>query len=224
MSARSRLLVALAVSSAVVVGGVTMERRLGAAPPIPSEEEPGVSGARYCPHGGGSGWRAWVIVANPTEGPADIVVTSRSGAGPPQTTASTVAPGTHLYLEVQAPEMASASVVEFFGSAVAAAMVTARPDGEGGVAAEPCMDRPATRWFVPEASTLRGQQASVVIHNPFASEAVIDVGLLTGRGPIRHGRLKGLVLDPGQVKAVSIGRFALGQQGVATAVTADLGR
>jgi len=224
VSPRGRLVVAGVVAVAVVVGGVAMERRLGAAPPAPTDVEPGVSGAWYCPHGGGSGWRAWVVVANPTDTPADLVLTSRSGTGPPQASTSIVAPESHAYVEVPAPEMASATVVEFFGSTVAAGMVTARPDGEGGVAAEPCADRPATRWFVSEASTLRGQEANVVVHNPFASEAVVDVGLLTGKGPIRHGRLKGLVLDPGQVKAVPVGEFALGEPGVAAEVTAHLGR
>jgi hypothetical protein len=224
VTARTRLAVAAVVSAAVVAGGVTMERRIGAAPRRPSASGPGVSGAWYCPHGGGQGWRAWIVVANPTGVPSDVILTSRTGAGPPVSTTSTMAPGTHTYVEVPAPKMASATVVEFFGSAVAAGMVTARPDGEGGVGAEPCADRPATEWFVPEASTLRGQDATVVIHNPFGSEAVIDVRLLGQGGAIAHGRLRGLVLDPGQVEAVSMGRFALGEPGVAAAVVAHLGR
>ena len=224
MTTRTRLTVAVAVSAAVVASGVTMERRIGAASRLPSAAGPGVSGAWYCPHGGGEGWRAWMVVANPTEVPSDVILTSRTGAGPPESTASTVAPGTLAYIEVPAPQMASASVVEFFGSAVAAGMVTARPDGEGGIGAEPCADRPATEWFVSEASTLRGQDATVVIHNPFGSEAVIDVRLLGEGGPIGHGRLRGVVLDPGQVKTVSVGRFALGEPGVAVAVVAHLGR
>jgi hypothetical protein len=224
VTARTRLLVAMVVSAAVVAGGLVMERRIGAAPRARSAAPPGVSGARYCPHGGGQGWRAWIVLANPTDVPSEVILTSRTGTGPPQTAASTVAPRTHAYVEVPAPEMASSTVVEFFGSPVAAGMVTARPDGEGGVGAEPCADRPATRWFVPEASTLRGQDATVVIHNPFGSEAVIDVRLLGETGPISHGRLRGLVLDPGQVKAVSVGRFALGETGVAASVEAHLGR
>jgi hypothetical protein len=224
MTARTRLVVAAVVSAAVVAGGVAMERRIGAAQRHPSAVVPGLSGAWYCPHGGGQGWRAWVVVANPTDVPSEVVLTSRTGTGPPTSSASTVAPATHAYVEVPAPDMASATVVEFFGSTVAAGMVTARPDGEGGVGAEPCAGRPATEWYVPEASTLRGQDATVVIHNPFGSEAVLDVRLLGEGGPIRHGRLRGLVLDPGQVKAVSVGRFALGEPGVAAAVVVHLGR
>ena len=224
MTVRSRVVVAGAVAAAVVTGGLVMERRLGAAPAPPSSAGSGVSGARYCPHGGGQGWRAWIVMANPTGVPAEVIVTSRTGAGPPSSIPSTVAPGTHAYVEVPAPEMASATVVEFFGSPVVAGMITARPDGEGGVGAEPCADAPATEWFVPEASTLRGQEATVVIHNPFGSEAVLDVRLLGESGPIRHGRLRGMVLEAGQVKAVSVGRFALGEPGVAAAVEVHLGR
>ncbi len=223
MNARARLAVAILVAAAVVGGGLAMER-IGAARGRPSASGPGVSGAWYCPHGGGEGWRAWIVVANPTDVEAEVVLTSRSGAGPPASVTSTVAPRTHAYLEVPAPEGASATVVEFFGSPVVAGMVTARPDGEGGVGAEPCADGPATEWLLPEASTLRGQEATVLIHNPFGSEAVIDVRLLGEDGPIRHGRLRGLVLGPGRVKAVSVGRFALGAPGVAVAVVAHLGR
>jgi hypothetical protein len=111
---RTRLVVAAAVSAVVVAGGVTMERRIGAAPRHPSAAGPGVSGAWYCPHGGGQGWRVWIVVANPTEVPSDVILTSRTGGGPPGSTASTVAPGTHAYVEVPAPEMASATVAEFF--------------------------------------------------------------------------------------------------------------
>lgn len=224
MTARARLVVAVVVAAAVVSGGVLMERRLGALPRPRSIAGPGASGARYCPHGGGQGWRAWIVVANPTDVASDVVVTSRAGAAPPTSTASTVAPGDQAYVEVPAPEMASATVVEFFGSPVAVGMITARPDGEGGVGAEPCADHPATDWFVPEASTLRGQDASLVIHNPFGSEAVVDVRLLGEAGAIGHGRLRGLVLEPGRVRAVSVGRFALGEPGVAAVVEAHLGR
>ena len=224
MTVRARVVVAGVVAAAVVSGGLVMERRLGAAPTARSVAGPGVSGARYCPHGGGQGWRSWIVMANPTDVAAEVILTTRAGGGPPTSAASTVGPRSNAYVEVPSPEMASATVVEFFGSPVAAGMITARPDGEGGVGAEPCAEAPATNWFVPEASTLRGQDATLVIHNPFGSEAVLDVRLLGEAGPIQHGRLRGLVLEPGRVKAVAVGRFALGEPGVAAAVEVHLGR
>jgi hypothetical protein len=218
-----RLLVAAVVAASVVGGGLFMERRLAASPPA-TRPAPPVSGAWYCPHGGGEGWRAWVVVANPTDVSADVRLTSRTGSGAPQAGGGQVPPQAHTYFEVPATAMASATVVEFFGTSVAAGMVTARPDGEGGVGAEPCADRPATTWFVSEAATVRGHEANVVVHNPFASEAVVDVTLFTAERPIRHGRLQGLVLEPGQVDAVPVGEFALGQRGIAVSVRALIGR
>jgi uncharacterized protein DUF5719 len=224
MSARGRLAVAVLLAAAVVAGGVLLERRVGLGRPAPSHVRGDVSGAWFCPHGGGEGWHAWVVVANRGQAPADVLVTSWVGTGAPEVARSSVAPRSAAYVEVPASALASASVVEFFGTPVSAGMVTARPDAEGGVAAEPCTDRSASRWFVPEASTLRGQEAALIVHNPFATEAVVDISLLTDQGPVRHGRLNGVVLAPGQVKAVAIGEFALGEAGVAAAVTAPLGR
>ena len=214
---------AVLVAAGVVAGGVALEGRVGLG--RPSARTTGdVSGAWFCPHGGGEGWHAWVVLANPGQVPADVRVTSWVGTGAPEAAPASIPPWSHVYVEVPASALASASVVEFFGTPVAAGMVTARPDAEGGVAAEPCTDRSASRWFVPEASTLPGQEAALVVHNPFATEAVVDIGLLTDHGPVRHGRLKGVVLAPGQVKAVEIGEFALGEAGVAAEVTAPLGR
>lgn len=224
MRARGRLVVAGAVGAAVVAGGVALERRVGIGHETPTRVRRAVSGAWFCPHGGGEGWHAWVVIANSTEAPADVRVTSWMGTGAPQVAPSTIPARSHLYVAVPASSLASASVVEFFGTPVVAGMVTARPDAEGGVAAEPCTDRAASAWFVPEASTLRGQDAAVIVHNPFAAEAVVDIALLTEGGPVRHGRLNGVVLAPGQVKAVQIGEFALGEPEVAAEVTSALGR
>jgi hypothetical protein len=218
-----RLIVALVTATAVVGGGLVLEREVEAgAPAAPRVDER--SGSLYCPHGGGDGWRAWVTVANPGTDPAQVRVTSSTGSTAQQVR-ELLAPGTHRTLEVPAGQTAAASVVEFFGVRVAAGWVVARPEDQGGgVAAEGCAPRAAARWWVPEASTLRGETSHVVVHNPFAVQSVVDVSIVAGRRTLRPGNLKGLVLQPGQVRAVDLGRFALGEQALAAAVTAPLGR
>jgi hypothetical protein len=199
-----------------------MERRLGARPPKAPVGSPVASGAWYCPHGGGEGWQAWVVAANPTDAPAPVRLTTNVAGAPPQVTEHTLEPGSSRHLEVPAPQMASASVLEFFGTPVAAGMV-ALPPGPGATA-EPCAARASSRWYIGEASTLRGEDAHLVVHNPFATEAVVEVALTAGGSQIRQGRLKGVVLSPGEVKSVALDQLALGEVALTATVTALLGR
>jgi Family of unknown function (DUF5719) len=224
MTVRVRLLVAVVVAASVSAGGLALERALGHRTQPPVEPAGARSGAWYCPHGGGEGWRVWVAVANPSSRPAEVRITSWSGTTP-TLAAEIVQPMTHRMVEVPAGRMASATAVEYLDATVVAGMVVSRPEDQGGgLAAEPCVERAGTRWYVPEASTLRGETASVVVHNPFAANAVVDVALVTSTQMLRPGRLRGIVLSPGQVRDVDLGRFALEENALTAIVSAPLGR
>jgi hypothetical protein len=223
VSFRARVLVAIAAGSLVVAGGLALQREFGPRSSVSSAAAAvPISGARFCPHGGGEGWRVWVVVANPANEPVQVRVAARLGSSLPTVTPAVIEPRTHRYFEVPASQMAAATTVEFFGAPVAAAMVAARPGG--GVAAEPCAGNPDVRWHVPEASTLRGEESYLVVHNPFSAESVVDVAIFAGQQLIRPGRLQGVVLAPGEVKALPVHAFALGEPAVAATVSAPLGR
>jgi Family of unknown function (DUF5719) len=224
MSLRFRLLVAGVTAGAVVAGGLLMERWLGASVPPPASAGSERSGAWFCPHGGGEGWRAWITVANPSSEESEVRLTTWLGKAS-QSAAEIVPPGSHRTVEVPAGQTAAATVVEFLGSPAVAGMVVSRAEGEGGgLAAEPCAEQAAKRWYVPEASTLRGESAQVVLHNPFTVDAAVDVTLVAADRTIRPGKLRGIVLAPGRVRSVDLGRFALGEPAVAAVVSAPLGR
>jgi hypothetical protein len=223
VSFRGRLILAIALGLLVVAGGVALERELepqtSSAPVAASAP---ISGARYCPHGGGEGWRVWVVIANPGDEATEVRVAARLGSAPPVVTPAVIEPRTHRYFEVPASQMAAATTVEFLGAPVAAGTVAVRPDG--GLAADPCAGNPDVRWQVPEASTLRGEEFYLVVHNPFAGESVVDVSILTPKQLLRPGRLQGIVLASGEVKALPLHAFALGEQALAATVSAPLGR
>jgi Family of unknown function (DUF5719) len=223
MRFRGRLLLSVLLSASVVAGGLAMDSRLGARvpaePAVPAEE----SGLLLCPHGGGEGYRAWVVAANPGTVPADLRVTTYAAGADAVTTAARLEPGTHRYFEVGAPRMAAASTVEFFGAEVGAGVVVAGPDGVG-LAAEPCSAQAGSTWYVPESSTLRGEEAHVVVFNPFATDAVVDMTLLAGDRLLRPSAFKGVVLGPGETRSFPLNRFALGEDALAARVTAVLGR
>jgi Family of unknown function (DUF5719) len=221
---RARLLVALVLGAAVVAAGAAFERVLGerTAPepaPLPVSSS---SGAWFCPHGGGDGWRAWVVAVNPAPTSSRVIVTTY-GRSEPQETEASIPARSQRYIQVPAEGMASASVVEFFGPRIAAGMVTRRAEG-AGIGAEPCADGAADRWYVPEGTSIRGQSSAIVVANPFAREAVIDVLLFTENDVVRHGNLQGIRLEPERATAIELNRFALGEETLTAEVHAALGR
>jgi hypothetical protein len=222
MNSRVQLIGAVLVAVIVAGGGLLLERQVGLSrlPPAPAEQD--VSGAWFCPHGGGEGWRGWLALANPAAVEAEAVVTTYSEGVPPTETRIAVPAGSQSIVEVPSIRMASGSVVEFFGAAPSAGMVVARP--EGGQAAEPCSPRAGKRWFVAEGTSERGQQAWLVVLNPFFVDATFDV-MLTAKEPIAQpGPLHGILLPARQAVALDLNKFALGKKTLAAMVEVSSGK
>jgi hypothetical protein len=222
MRIRARLVVAMVLAAAVVAGGTAFERARGTRPlasPAPLQD---TSGGWMCPHGGGEGYRAWVVAVNATDRAAEVILTTY-GPAEPRTVRDVLPPQTQRYFPVPADRMASASVLEYFGPPVIAGMVATRGKQQG-TAAEPCASAAASRWFVPDGTTVRGQAAALVVVNPFAQEAVVDVGLFTEDDVIRHGNLSGVVIPPRRAEAFDLNRFALGEETLLAEVRASLGK
>jgi hypothetical protein len=220
---RARFAVAAVLAVVLVGGGIAMERSLGvrgtaiARVPIPK----GSSGAWFCPHGGGEARATWVVIANPSQRPTELSLTSAGGA--PETESAVLEPRTHRYVRVEAEDPSAGTVVEFFGGEATAAMVASRPDG--GLAAEPCTDRATDRWYLADGTAeVEGEGVGLVVMNPTSVDAVVDIVVSTERENVRPGPLQGVVLPPGRVKAFDLNRFALGAATVGARVTAAVGR
>jgi hypothetical protein len=221
MSVLVRLFVAAICAVGLVAAGVVLER-VGPAPVLAGSAQDPVSGAWSCPHGGGEGWRVWISVTNPGSAPIEVRMTTAAGGAATPTASTVVEPSTLQYFEVGAPIPGSATVVEYLGGTIAAGTVVMPKDG--GLAAEPCIGSPGSHWHVAEASTLRGETANLVVHNPYAAQAVVDVVLTTGERQIRHGRLQGVVLGPLDAKAFDLHNLALGEAALGATVVAVQGR
>lgn len=219
---RRRILAAALLAGAVVGGGAALEGLLGPARPAHTSAGGILSSARYCPHGGGQGWRVWLTLANPADTEAEVAVTTL-GTGEPVSSRVQLPSGTMRQVEVPAPEMAAGTLVESFGVEVAAGWVAARPAG-AGIAAEPCPGRGARRWFASESTSERGQQAWLVVMNPFAVDAAFDVALARPDEVVRPSGLRGIVLPARRAVALDLNRFALGERAIGVTVDASSGR
>lgn len=221
MSVLLRLGIAGVCAIGLILGGFALER-VGPAPVQAGSAEEPVSGAWSCPHGGGESWRVWVSVTNPGSEPVEVRMTTAAGGAASPASSQVIEPSTLRYFEVAAPIAGSATVVEYLGGAVVAGTIVVPK--EGGLAAEPCVASPGSLWHVAEASTLRGETANLIVHNPFAAQAVVDVVLTTGERQIRHSRLQGVVLGPLDARAFDLHNLALGEAALGATVVAVQGR
>jgi hypothetical protein len=205
-----RRLGSMAALVAVVVGsGFALQRGLGPRAAPSARAEGGRSGAWFCPHGGGDGWKAWVWITNP--GPDDVLVrvTTFGARGTLARSSFAVPSQRQAERAVPAVERGAATEVEYFGGWVAASAVV-RSGEMGGSAAERCAPDPSRQWFVPDGTTAGGDSSFLVLMNPFGQDASFDVAITTDRRPaVRPGVLSPFVVKAGTSAALSLGDFVL---------------
>ena len=223
---RGQGVLAVIVLLVVIGGGFALQRGLG---PRPREAAPlGIarSGAWFCPHGGGAKeWKATLYLANPGADPVTARVTSLVAKKPGATEGVTVPPQTTVAVMVPATGREASTYVEYFGGWVAAGWVAQGGGGEIGVGAEPCAPSAARTWYAPDGTTEQGQDAYLVVMNPFAVDAVFNVVLLTPkRAPIRNAKLTDRLLRPGRSVAFRLNAYAEGDPAVGAEVDVSLGR
>lgn len=113
-SHRGRAAVVVLVVAAVAASAVALDRGLGAAGRGATRSDAS-SGAWFCPHGGGAGWSAWVVAANPGVRPATVRFTSFGSKGVTDLATVSLAAGQEILRPVPATEEAAATSVEYFG-------------------------------------------------------------------------------------------------------------
>ncbi|MGZ4150069.1 MAG: DUF5719 family protein, partial [Actinomycetota bacterium] len=196
----------------------------GPATPLAAPSPEALSSVWFCPHGGGDGWTATISIANP--GASDVRVRLRSlddrGSGEPVT--FVVPAGHEVQREVPDASLASATVVEAFGGWVSAGWIVRAADPDVGIGAEPCAPAAGRSWLAPGASTQQGEQATLIVMNPFAEAAVFDVVLYSSRPALRAHALTDVVLGAGRSVAIPITKRLVDEAAVGAEVDAKVGR
>jgi hypothetical protein len=220
---RGRAWLAVLVA-ALGLAGAAAAARTGAAAPAPATPGSAVSSAWVCPHGGGRGWTADVIVANPGPAAVQARLTAIGGGSPTRLDTLTVDAGAEQIVEVPARARASATAVDVFGGAAAVGWTVKAGGADSGIGAEPCTDAPGVAWSVVDGVTNRQTRSYVIVSNPFASDAVVDVVLyLPDHPPVRDADWTDLRIRAGSSTALDL-RRALGEQIVGATVSATRGR
>jgi hypothetical protein len=224
MRARGQGWIALGVVALIVVAGVAFDR-LGPKAPAAAAAGPARSGAWYCPHGGGQGWRTVLSLANPgsTDVSARITYLGPRGSKTPQ--GVEIPAGTEVRQDVPSTDRGDATLVEYFGGWIAAGWTSLAGGEDVGVSAEPCASNTSATWFAADNTTQQDQDAFLVIMNPFDVPAVFDVALFTAqRAPIRDSDLTDVSLRAHRSIEVSLDAFAQGEEAVTAEVDVSSGR
>lgn len=225
---KSQLAIAILLVAGIAVGVAAVERlpRIGA--PAFGGGGSARSGAWFCPHGGGKGWNVWISVANPTDEPVSVRISSDTEEGPAaEPEVSEIPAASTVTVRAQARTRGSGTMVEYFdGTAVAGWVAEAGKDGESGeesgVAAEPCTADAGKRILLAGASTAQQQDPYVVIMNPFGAPASYSLRLFTEKDrPVETAEES---LRPHHAVAVRLNGLLLGEPAIGTEVVVGLGR
>jgi Family of unknown function (DUF5719) len=219
--ARGQGALAVAMVALALFVGLGFDR-LGPAAPGPVSPGQAPSGAWFCPHGGGDGWQGTIYLANPGTQDVRARLTGLTTDGAQDPVTVTVPAGGEIAEQVAAGDRSSSTFVEYFGGWIAAGWLTR----SGGVGAEPCAAQASTQWYAPDNTTQQGQEADLVIMNPFDADAVLSIVLFTAeRGaPVRRSDLTDLTIKPYRSVSIPLAKKALGEEALTASVEASTGR
>jgi Family of unknown function (DUF5719) len=220
-TARGQALVAIGTVVGLVVTLAWFGRIGPKAPePLPVGRTP--SGAWLCPHGGASGTSVSVYLGNPGTAPVRARITRLGTEAPDAMEAVDVPAGSTLRIDSTPEARGASTYVEFFGGWLGAGWVLSTEDG---VAAEPCAAAAARRWYLADATTQLGEEAFVVIANPFDAPAVLDAVLYTAdRAPIRDSDWTDLVVPARRSIELHLNTKVEGEPVVAVTLDVTVGR
>jgi Family of unknown function (DUF5719) len=219
--ARGQILFALG-SVALLVAAMLWLDRTGPNAPAAAEAGTAPSGAWICPHGGGSGLSVALLLANPGATTVTARVTELGAKAAAEPTGYDVPAGSTVRVNLLPVDRGGATYVEFFGGWIGAGWVSFTDDG---VAAEPCAADASTRWYLPDGSTQLGEEAFVVVANPFSGPAVLDAVLYTSdRAPVRESDWTDLVVPARRSIALHLNSRVKGEPVVAVTLDVKVGR
>jgi len=223
MRARGQGVLTLVVAGIVAVGAGSFER-LG-----PREADPSATTATsaswLCPHGGGPEYEGAIFLANPGDEGVTARVTEFAADGPAGSSEVVVAAGSQVEIGVDASDRSSSTFVETFGGWLAAGWLVRGAEGEVGVGAEPCAPEAGREWFSAGPSTGQGNDAFLIVMNPFDTDAVFDVALFAAeRAPVRHADLTDVTVRPRRSTAIRLNLFAQGEDGLGVSIDVSSGR
>lgn len=215
------------VVAAAFAGAAAADRFAPASPALPAPQKAGAPGAVWaCPMVKGAGTSGWIHVANAGTTPSLVRVTFIPDGAPPVVIAVTVEPGRATTVGAPANmRQAAGALVEAGGGEliVSRSAFLVEAPGRSGAAAAACRRPDEQTVVVPVGSTL-GAETQIVMLNPGASDAVVDVALAFDGERQEPETLRGRVVPARGRLVIRAGDFAFDVSALTAIVTARSGR
>jgi hypothetical protein len=212
------LLVAL-VLLAVAVGNAAAQRQVVvAAPTSDSQIDPNApSSVWFCPGPVDAATLAAdrITIANVGSTAAAVVVSSLPDKGAAAQTTLSVPASAVITKARSALGPLGALTIESFGGTIA---VEENLDGTARVDGGPCATNAASHWYFSAGTTVRGAQQWLIVENPFASDAKVDVMLRTSGGVRQPDDLQSYDIGPRSRVVIPVHTYAVRDDRVAVEV------
>jgi hypothetical protein len=181
------------------------------------------SAAWYCAGGSGTvgaGSSSAIVLVNttaqPVRGSVDWTLPNGSSASGAVNASVTVPAWTTITVSGGAPD-AAATVMLRGGGVGAWEQVT----GPSGWSVAPCAAASSPQWYFATGSTRSGDALTVSLYNPDATDAVVDIDLLTStEGALAPAAYQGIDLPAGALVVENIGDHVQDDPSIAATVTA----
>ena len=213
------------LAASLVAGAADDPRRSVPAQLDPTALRPGIGGstAWFCPGlpPAVDDDGARLTVTNLGDAPAELSITVQVDGGRARRRSASVGPAatrTLLRSDLGPP---GSVIVESRGAPV---VVEDGVNGDPGTEVGPCASEAATHWHFAAGTTRRGVEQWLVLSNPFATDARVDVTFRTDGGVRRPERLQGLDLLRRTRVVVPVHSYAVRAARVAVEVDASFGR
>jgi hypothetical protein len=203
------LLVAVAAIIAIGRGALTPATPVFTVMPTP--RTPGVaagdrlSTAYYCAGSPstGEGVSGEVVIANPDEGPLTGTISLLFTGQPAVVEPFTVGPrnSTSIPLSGRIDTPYVGAMVEIAGTG---GIVEQRVITPAGTSLSPCANEASNSWYFADGSTMDGVDYTLVMSNPFADTAVVDIEFITDQGRRNPDQFQGLVIPAQSVVAIDV--------------------
>jgi hypothetical protein len=198
----------------------------GATPPLPAASPAGTSTASWvCPvvqttedQTASSAIHIANIGATPVRGSVRFLAADDSAPAPIEVDLAPTSDGRILLPPSPSPV---AAVVELLGGV---GIVEQTITSVLGTTTSPCASAASRSWYFADGSTLRGTSYQLVIANPFATDATLDINLSDGSTIAQRQDLQGYVVPAGTVGVVDISSELQREAIVSVSVEARRGR
>jgi len=208
---------------------------------MPVASPPGaVSSAFFCAGGAataGAVFDSTIVVANPGQTAANVLVTSYPGALSGDVdgaaTVAKLAPVTKQ-VSVGARGRAEVTLASLQASPFAAAVVETNDadiaverrvtNPAGDASSSPCASAPSDTWYFPTGTTTRDARELLAVFNPFPVDAVVNITFQTSDGFRNPGELQSLPVPGGQLRVLDISALVPRIEQLATTVSSVSGR